>query len=74
MHCYMRAAGQVDALRCVHACGRDDFAEHGVVEGGVEAEGFAEKGVVEGHLFCEGWVGGGLGEDLGCFGTEGGEG
>ena len=60
----MRAAWEVDAFGRVHACGRDDFAEHGIVEGGVEAEGFAEDGVVEGHFLGESGRGGGLGEDL----------
>ena len=74
MHRNMRAARQINAFGRVHACGRDDFAEQGVVEGRVEAEEFAEEGVVEGHLLGEGWGGGGMGEDLGGFVAEGGEG
>jgi hypothetical protein len=35
MHSDVRATWQVDAFRRVDACGRDDFAEHGVVEGRV---------------------------------------
>lgn len=74
MHRNMRAARQVNAFGRVHACGRDDFAEQGIVEGRVEAEGFAEEGVVEGHLLGEGWGCGGFVEGLGGFGTESCEG
>ena len=67
----MRAAREVNAFGRVHACGRDDFAEHGVVEGRVEAEGFAEDGIVEGHLLGEGGRALDLGEDLCGFDAEG---
>jgi hypothetical protein len=38
----MRAAWEVKAFGRVHARWCDNFAEHGVVEGRVEAESFAE--------------------------------
>ena len=71
VHRYMRAAWEVDAFGRVHACWCDDFAEHGVVEGRVEAEGLAEDGIVEGHLLGEGRRAGDLGEDLCGFDAEG---
>jgi hypothetical protein len=74
VHGNMRAARQVDSFGRIDARGSDNFAEHGVVEGRVQAESLAEDGVVEGHLFCESWGEGDVGKDLESFGAQGGKG
>lgn len=71
MQCDVAFGRQVGAVWRYEAGGRDDFAQHGVVEGGVQAQDFAEEGVVEGHLFC---LGGWGGEGLRGFGAQGCEG